>query len=392
MRSDIKKSDTASDYRRTLEFAVGVPFTDGNKIDILHNGDTIFPAMFKAIRAAESTIDFVTFVYWQGDIAKQFAEVLAERARSGVKVRVLLDAFGARVIKDEVVQIMIDSAVELRWFRPLSTWRLWRSDKRTHRKILVCDNRIGFTGGVGIADEWCGDARNNGEWRDSHYEIMGPAVLGLRAAFLDNWNEAGDWAFEPAPETVQNPNEPGSIAVQLVRSSTTIGWTDISVLVRTLIAMAKKRILISTAYFSPDPVLIDMLCEAANKGLDVTILTAGDHTDSRLSQLSGQRCYEKLLKNGVAIYRYQQTLLHTKLMLIDSEVSCIGSANINHRSLSKDEECCLVALSSQLNMGSAKQFELDCQESVALTFEAWQKRGAKERILEKLSGLLVEQL
>ena len=381
-----------NDYRQALEFAIGVPFTDGNRIKALHNGDAIFPEMLEAIRAANTTIDFVTFVYWQGDIAEKFAEALAERSRAGITVRVLLDAFGARLIKDDVLNNMLESSVEVRWFRPLSTWRLWRSDKRTHRKILVCDNQVGFTGGVGIADEWCGDARNSHEWRDSHYLIQGPALIGLRAAFLDNWNEAGDWVFESPPAMSKYEVEQGLVAMQMVRASTTIGWTDISVLVRTLISVARQRILIATAYFSPDETLVDMLCEASGKGIQVTVLTAGSHTDSRLSQLSGQRSYERLLESNVEIYRYQESLLHSKLMLVDDQVSCIGSANINHRSLSKDEECCLVALSTKFNQDSALQFELDCKDSEKLLLDEWRNRGLQEKFFERCAALLVEQL
>lgn len=378
------------DYRKSLEFALGVPFSDGNDVQLLHNGDAIFPAMLRAIDAAQHTVDFETFVYWKGDIARQFAESLAARAKAGVTVRVLLDAFGAKEMEPELAKLMQSAGCELRWFRPLSTWRAWQTDKRTHRKILVCDNLVGFTGGVGIADEWTGDARNADEWRDTHCQVRGLALLGLRAAFLDNWNEAGDWLFEQAPETQSEPA--GDIAVQVIRSSSTIGWTDITGLMRNLVALSQRRLYITTAYLVLEPQLIDLLCAAADRGVDVRILAPGKQTDSRFSQLAGQPHYARLMDCGVQLFLYQQTLLHCKLIALDESVSCIGSANLNRRSLGKDEECCIVTISERLNGELVQQLEKDCAQATALQPAAWQNRGWLEKAKEKIATLVVEQV
>jgi len=346
--------------------------------------------MLRAIGEATETINFATFVYWQGDIADQFAGALAERAKAGVTVRVLLDAFGARLMRDELVSMMENSGVAVRWFRPLSTWRIWRSDKRTHRKLLVCDNVVGFTGGVGIAEEWRGDARNKNEWRDTHLRIEGQVLLGLRAAFLDNWNEAGDWLYERAPE---HPSQAvGGVPMQVVRASTTIGWTDIACLMRTLVAMSRERLWITTAYFAPDPLLIKLICDAVDRGVDVRILVPGDQTDSRLSQLAGQVSYQPLLDCGARIWRYQQTLLHTKVLTVDKVVSCVGSANLNHRSLGKDEECCVVSISGPLCQTLDEHFESDCERSNELDAREWAERGALVRLQERAARLFLEQL
>src|SRR5690606_18804933 len=191
-RDRVRVTDHADDpFRRALEAFVGVVFTDGNSVTRLRNGTEIFPAMLRAVRLAQSRIDFVTYVYWTGDIARQMAYALAERARGGVEVRVLLDAVGAQPMSQELIDVMTSSGVELRWFRPPARWKVWEIDHRTHRKILVVDHQYAFTGGVGVAQEWEGDARNENEWRDTHFQIEGPAVDPLRATFLSDWRDAG---------------------------------------------------------------------------------------------------------------------------------------------------------------------------------------------------------
>ncbi|MGI8536508.1 MAG: phospholipase D-like domain-containing protein, partial [Mycobacteriales bacterium] len=174
-------------FRRKLEALLGIPASEGNELTLLKNGDQIFPAMLAAIREATETIDFLTFVYWKGDIAREFAHALAERAKAGVRVRVLIDAVGGRLIENEHIDHMSDCGVQVEWFRkPFSVAQLTsplKQNHRTHRKVLICDERVGFTGGVGIAEEWCGDARDETEWRDTHVRVVGPAVDGLSASF-----------------------------------------------------------------------------------------------------------------------------------------------------------------------------------------------------------------
>ncbi|RBP53448.1 phospholipase D-like domain-containing protein [Arenicella xantha] len=392
--SEFTAQDTAYYYRSRLEAALGVNFTDGNAVRPLQNGEAIFPAMLEAIERAVSVIELVTFVYWRGDIAQRFANALAERAAKGVTVRLLLDAYGAKQMDAGLVAKMQSAGVELRWFRPIATWRIWRADKRTHRKILICDNTFGFTGGVGIADEWGGDARNPQEWRDNHFELQGPAITALRASFLDNWNESGAWLHDVPNALADSPHTlmPENIPLQIVNASSTVGWTDISSLVRTLVMLAKSRITLTTAYFSPDADLIDMLCQAQQRGVKVTILTGGKYCDSRLSQLAGQRYYQSLLDAGVSIYRYQKTMMHTKLLLIDDQVACFGSANINHRSLSKDEECCVTALSVELVTQLQRSIDADIANSERVSNADWHARDWHEKIRELMAGLLVEQL
>lgn len=380
----------AARARTLLEHATGSPFVDGNSIEVLQNGDEIFPAMLQAIDAAEYRIDFATFVYWTGDIAARFASALARRSNDGLSIRVLLDAFGARRMQSELLDLLAESGAEIRWFRPLSTWRLWRSDKRMHRKLMICDAEVAFTGGVGIAKEWEGNARNPDEWRDTHVAVRGPSISSLRAAFLDNWNEAGDWFFET--ETAVPATQAANLPVQVMRASTTIGWTDAATLLRSLISLSKSRLRLVTAYFNPGELLVDLLLAAKLRGVDVQIMVPGQYCDSRLSQLAGHKHLQKLLDANIVIWRYERTMLHAKVAIVDSLAVSIGSVNLNHRSLGKDEECSIVALSPEIARQLEQRFVEDCQGAQRYDAETWSKRSLVLRIKESLARLLVEQL
>src|SRR5690242_7234782 len=251
-QEDVVTVDRGARLRRTLEGVIGVPATEGNHIDVLRNGAQIFPAMLEAIDQARFTIDFLTFVYWSGEIGREFASHLAARASAGVRVRVLLDAYGAQSIDVDCVRLLEDSGVHLHWFRPLRRLHPAELNHRTHRKVMVVDEAVAFTGGVGIADEWQGDARNEREWRDTHFRLQGPAVDGLRAAFLDNWAETDPELFTPDIDRFPQQPQPGAAIAQCVRGAAETGWSDIATLFRALLQLAEKRVRITTAYFVPD--------------------------------------------------------------------------------------------------------------------------------------------
>ena len=309
--------DCSRQVRRTLEGVLGVPATEGNQIDVLRNGDEIFPSMLDAIAGAEHTLDFLTFVYWAGDIGTVFARALAERARAGVRVRVLLDALGARTMDRDLIDLMADHGVQARWFRPLRKFRPGQLNHRTHRKVLIVDEAVGFSGGVGIADEWKGDARDEHEWRDTHFRFEGPIVDGLRAAFLDNWAETDRVLYDAAIDRFPEQPQPGNAVTQCIRGASETGWSDVATLLRTLLQMAEDHIRITTAYFVPDEELICRLCEAADRGVDVDILIPGPFADKRVVQLAAETSYSRLLDHGVSIWNYQPTMLHAKLMTVD---------------------------------------------------------------------------
>jgi cardiolipin synthase len=370
--------------RRTLEGVLGVPATEGNRVDVLRNGDEIFPAMLDAIAGAEHTIDFLTFVYWAGDIGTTFARALAERARAGVRVRVLLDALGARTMDRELIGLMDEHGVQVHWFRPLHRFRPGQLNHRTHRKVLIVDEAVGFTGGVGIADEWKGDARDEHEWRDTHFRFVGPIVDGLRAAFLDNWAETSCVLYEEGIDRFPEQPQSGTVVTQCIRGASETGWSDVATLVRTLLQLAEDRVRITTAYFVPDEELTARLCDAADRGVDVEVLIPGPHADKRVVQLAAESSYARLLEHGVTIWNYQPTMLHAKLITVDGHIASIGSANLNRRSCTLDEEIDVVALDRDLVAVLDRQFEEDLDRSRQVRPARWEHRSLTQRAVEQL--------
>ena len=386
------RPDTAA-YRRAMEGTLGIPFTDGNHVERLVNGIRIFPSMIEAIETAEKSIDFLTFIYWQGDVAERFGHTLAERARAGVRIRILLDSFGAHSMPESVLQELEAAGAEVAWFRPVKRWRFWQVDNRTHRKILIVDNRIGFTGGVGIAAEWDGDARNPGEWRETHFRVTGPAIDGLRGAFLSNWVEAGRRGFEdrwtmtaPAAETDEDAAQ-----IQVLRTSAAVNYSDIATLFRLVITLAQKRLRITTGYFVPDTATVEMLCEAAKRGVEIEVLMPGPHTDSRVARIAGEDAYRPLLEAGVQLYRYQPTMLHAKILLVDDAVAVTGSANFNHRSMGKDDEIAISIIHAPTIAALSADFDDDRERCHKVTLQEWQARGLWQRCKEYLGRMLSPQ-
>jgi cardiolipin synthase len=375
------------DLRRALEGILGVPATEGNAIDVLRNGDEIFPAMLDAIRSAERTIDFLTFVYWRGEVGTRFAEALSERARAGVRVRVLLDSWGAHPIDRDQVKSMEEAGVRVRWFRPISRFQLGRMNHRNHRKVMIVDEAVGFTGGGGIADEWAGDARDESEWRDTHFRVRGPAVDGLRAAFLDNWLEVDDDLFDDDVDRFPEQPQPGSSVVQSVRGASETGWSDISTLFLSLLQLARERVRIATAYFVPDTQLNERLCAAAERGVRIEVLLPGPHTDKRFVQLAGESSYERLLECRVKIWNFQPSMLHAKIMTVDGVIANIGSANLNSRSTELDEEINLVAFDPELVRVLDEHFDEDLGRSEAIEAGRWKRRSLPQRAFERAAGL-----
>lgn len=251
--------------RRRLERLIGIAATEGNSLVPLRNGDEIFAAMLDAIKGAQHTVDMVTFVYWRGDIAHEFAGALAERARAGVRVRLMLDGFGSRLIEKAELDLMAEAGVDVAWFRKPLYLSPLKQNHRCHRKVLVVDERTAFTGGVGIAEEWCGDARNENEWRDTHVQVAGPAVDGLAAAFAQNWAECHDELFDERDRFIDSEHH-GDSVVQVVRGSASFGWQDMQTLIRVVLESAEERVRLTTAYFAPDAYFTGLLCAAARRG------------------------------------------------------------------------------------------------------------------------------
>lgn len=374
-----------------MEQSLGVPFTSGNRIEILKNGDEIFPSMLQAIREAKERIEFLTFVYWTGNIAREFAQALSNKAEEGVEVFVILDSFGAAKMPEKLFELMKASGVQIEWFRPLPQWKIWKIDNRTHRKVLICDGEVAFTGGVGIAEEWEGDARKESEWRDTHFRIEGPAVFGLQAAFMENWIETGrELKFD---HSIKGDPDPGQkTAVQVIRTSASVRWSDIVMLYQGLIKMAQTSIRITTAYFNPNNVIIDLLREASQRGVDVQIMVPGQNIDKHVARIAGDDSFEPLLNSDVKLWYYQKTMLHTKIITIDGVLSCVGSANFNHRSMLKDDEVNVVILDEGITARLNADFEEDLSYCEKVKKGSWKKRSLLRRAAEKLTGLINRQI
>ncbi|MGH3309331.1 MAG: phospholipase D-like domain-containing protein [Streptomyces sp.] len=367
--------------RRRLERLIGIAATEGNSLVPLRNGDEIFAAMLAQVRAAEHTVDMMTFVYWRGDIARQFADALADRARQGVRVRLLLDGFGSRLIEQDLLEMMEQAGAQVAWFRKPLWISPFKQNHRCHRKVLVVDEQVAFTGGVGIAEEWCGDARNEKEWRDTHVEVRGPAVDGIAAAFAQNWAECHDELFDDRDRFVGHSPH-GDAVVQVVRGSASFGWQDMQTLIRVLLESAEERVRIATAYFAPDAYFIELLCRTARRGVEVEILLPGPHTDKRVCQLAGQHFYEDLLACGVRIWQYQPTMMHAKVITIDQIASLIGSTNFNRRSLDHDEEVMLAVLDENFTADLDGHFEQDLAVSERMQAGRWKRRPSTQRAKE----------
>jgi len=378
-----------------LHGLLGAPPTLGNEIDVLRNGDQIFPAMIGAINAASETVDFVTFVYWQGDIAVEFADALARAAHRGCRVRVLLDAVGARKIEHHVMATMKNAGCDVRWFRPFfdkAVPKIADANRRTHRKILVCDNQIGFCGGVGIAQEWTGDARDETEWRDTHLAVRGPAVAGLRNAFLDNWADQHEDGFDPAGEGDVDLTERGSSAVFVVCGSAETGASDVWRMIMTLVSMARKRLVIATAYFNPDDHVSRALVAAVQRGVHVTLLVPGEHADKRFIQIAGEESYQRLLDEGVDIRTYETSMMHAKVMTVDGHIATVGSTNFNQRSMQHDEEANVVIVDESVVATLDAHLDEDLAQSIELDPHRWADRGLIQKSAEKVTTVVEKWL
>jgi cardiolipin synthase A/B len=377
--------------RRALEALLGVPATEGNRLEVLRNGVQIFPAMLDAIASAQHTVDMLTYVYWTGRIAERFASALAAAARRGVRVRLILDGFGAASMDRSLVNDMVDAGCLVEWFRPPTTWKLWEVDRRTHRKVLVCDEAVAFTGGVGIAEEWEGDARNPSEWRDTHVRIIGPAVDGLRAAFVSDWMESGHPLFDDTDRFPEQPQDGGAV-VQVLRSPAQIGWNDLALAFEALIRLATRRLRITSAYFVPDERFLDLLVDAASRGVAVEILVPGEHAEHRIVQIAGEADYGPLLEAGVRIWHYERTMLHAKVLTVDGAVACIGSGNFDQRSMRLNDEANIVVLHPETVEVLDHHFDEDLTSSREIDAASWARRGPVQRAAEAASEIIDRKL
>jgi cardiolipin synthase len=390
LRQDIEvRSD---DFLRASEALTGAPISEGNDVELLINGDSIFPAFLETVRGAEKTLDVETYVYWTGDIADELAGALCERAEAGVECNVILDALGAAKMSRDLVARMKDSGVRVVYFRPPKPYALRRLTNRTHRRLLIADGRAAMTGGVGIASEWEGDAQDPDHWRDTHVRVRGPVVRGMQGAFAEHWLEAtgqvlaGD-GYLPDLEPVE-----GGGKVQFVRSKAGVGDTNVEALYYLAIASAKRSIDLTAAYFVPRPAFVEALTKSAESGVRIRILVPGPHIDKSLVRVAGHAAYDDLLGAGVEMFEYQPTMLHAKTMVIDGAWSSVGTVNFDNRSFQLHDEVTLCVWDDKFAGRLTESFETDLERSERIEPGRWDGRGPAKRAAESASMLLRREL
>jgi cardiolipin synthase len=363
----------------------------GNKITTLKNGDEIFPAMLDAIGSARHTITFETFIYWTGEIGKRFAEALAERARAKVKVHVLLDWLGTKKMDRSLLEFMKDAGVEVERYHPLRWYSIARANNRTHRKLLVVDGKIGFTGGAGIADQWLGNAQDRDHWRDSHFKIEGPVVAQCQAAFMDNWLKTRGRVLH-TDEYFPEIAPAGSHRAQVTMSSPSEGSESARLMYLLAIALAARSIYIASAYFVPDDLSVRTLVDARRRGVTVAIIVPGGHTDTHVTRWASRSRWAPLLKAGAEVYEYQPTMYHCKVMIVDECWTSVGSANFDNRSFRLNDEANLNVYDADFAREQVRVFEDDKGRSRRFTLEDWMNRPWTDKLKERAAGLLRSQL
>ena len=378
-------------FRREMGVLLGPAIASGNKIEMLQNGDEIFPAMLAAIQGAKRTITFETYIYWSGAIGEQFAEALIRRAEAGVSVHAMLDWVGCDKISPALLERMKSGGVEVERYHRVRWFTLGRLNNRTHRKVLVVDGALCFTGGVGIADQWTGHAQDPEHWRDMHFRVTGPVAAQMQAAFLDNWIKTtghvlhGDCYFphiEPC----------GDQHMQMFISSPEGGSDSMRLMYLTAITAAERRIDMEAAYFVPDRLMIRELIAARRRGVRIRIIVPGSHIDSKVVGVASKREWGALLENGVEIHVYKPTMLHCKMLIFDDYMVSVGSTNFDMRSFELNDEASLNVYDAGFARQMTTVFERDLLAASDYSLVHWRQRGWREKFEEIILNPIRSQL
>jgi cardiolipin synthase len=379
------------EFLPTMSGATGVPFLPGNALALLNDGDEFYPAMLRAIEEAEYSITIEAYIYWAGEIGRQFAEALAAKAASGVRVKVLLDAVGSSSIGEDILSTLEKGTCQLAWYNPFSWKHIGRFNHRTHRKSLIIDGRVAFTGGAGIADHWRGRARNSSEWRDLMVRLEGPAVTPLQTGFAQNWLQTtGELVSGPLYYPYVEPA--GPLALQMILSSPEVGASTVRIMYYLSIICARRSIYIANPYFVPDAAGRDALIEAKKRGVDVRIMVAARYNDNWLAHQNSVRVYGRLLEAGIAILEYNRTMLHHKTMVVDGRWYTIGTTNFDNRSFAYNEENNVCGYDEDVAQQLHAMFERDTEGCDRLTLEQWRRRGLWRKSQEVVAAFLEEQI
>jgi Phosphatidylserine/phosphatidylglycerophosphate/cardiolipin synthases and related enzymes len=374
-----------------MDAMLGPALLAGNAITALQNGDEIFPAMLQAIRGAQRSITFETYIYWSGEIGQQFADALKERCQAGVAVHVMLDWAGSGKMDGRLLAELVDAGVELERYHPLRWYSIARMNNRTHRKLLVVDGRIGFTGGVGIADQWLGRAQNPEHWRDIHFQVEGPVVAQLQAGFMDNWIKTTGRVlhndlYYPALEKA------GDTSMHLFISSPAGGSASMRLMYLLAVAATTRSIDLQAAYFIPDHLVVDALIAARGRGVHIRLLVPGRYIDSGLVRMASRRRWGRLLAAGVEIHEYQPTMMHNKLLILDGELVSVGSTNFDMRSFDLNDEASLNIYAREFGRQMTTMMEADLKHARPYTLAMWQQRPWRQKLGELLVRPVESQL
>ena len=380
----------APEFPGYLASLVNAPLLRGGQYKVLTNGDQIYPAMLGAIDRAKHRIEFETYNFLDGTAGTQFAEALANAARRGVYVRVIVDTVGAAPPPAALRNELATAGVRLVWFNPVGMWTVEATNNRTHRKLLVIDGVVGFTGGVGVADHWLGNARNEKEWRDTHFEVTGPVVQALEACFYENWVEAGGTDSPPIGPAVLSAPTPGEDISIVVWSNPTIGVSNVKLLYLYSIDAARQTIDIQSPYFVLDSSVRLALSRARERGVRIRVLTDGEHTDTKSVKHASRNEYADLLEAGDRVFEYQPTMMHTKAIVVDKRWSIFGSANFDNRSLELNDEITIAADDSALAATLSAAFDVDLEKSKEWRGDEWRKRPWHWKMRERFWGLFGE--
>ncbi len=393
MRYHMKHQFAVEDlaFLQTMHALTGAPLSEGNRVEILKNGVQIFPSMLAAIRAAKKTINLEFYIYWDGEVSRMFGEALAERARAGVAVKIILDAVGSSAMSQSMIDFLTRNGIDLEWYHPFRWYMLFRFNHRTHRKLLIVDGEIGFSGGVGIADEWLGDADAENHWRETVARVEGPVVAQMQSAFLDNWIKSrGELLtgldYFPALE------KKGGHLTQVIKSSPAEGSSTVKLMYIISIVSARKSIFISNAYFLPDGDTIRALEGAARRGVDVRVIVPGEFIDVPVARHASRWHYDLLLRRGIKIYEYKPTMMHAKTMVVDGLWTTIGSSNFDDRSFRLNDEVNVNIFDPGIAAQMEAMFHEDLARSEEITLRKWFRRSWFDRLKERLAERLKPQL
>jgi cardiolipin synthase A/B len=374
-------------FLRSMGMLVGPSILDGNSVRALVNGDEIFPAMLDAIGSAQHSILFESYIYWSGDIGEAFADALAGRAQAGVKVHVLVDWVGSARMEARLEEQMRRAGVEVEKYHPLRWYNLGRLNNRTHRKLLIVDGRVGFTGGVGIAQEWTGHAQDPDHWRDSHFRVEGPVVAQMQSVMLDNWVKTKGRVLH-GPLYFPELHHAGAHKAQMFSSSPSGGSESMLMMYLLCITAARKSIDLASAYFVPEGIARRALAAAGRRGVRVRIIVPGKHIDAETVRRASRALWGELLEAGVEIHEYQPTMYHCKVMVVDGFMTSVGSTNFDVRSFRLNDEANLNVYDADFAARQTQVFEDDLKRSRRITLQEWKARPLREKLHERAVAML----